>query len=67
MAIIVAVERRWIGREEAVDRLLKMVRFLYKADSYHGILPHFLNGETGQDDSVHAERMTAAISSKPPS
>jgi hypothetical protein len=24
------------------------VKFLYKADSYHGILPHFLDGETGR-------------------
>jgi hypothetical protein len=48
MTIIVAVERRWINREDAVDRLLTMVKFLYKANSYHGIFPHFLNGETGQ-------------------
>jgi hypothetical protein len=48
MAILVAAERGWIGREDARDRLLRMVRFLLKADSYHGILPHFLNGETGR-------------------
>lgn len=48
MAILVAAERGWISREDACDRLLRMVRFLLKADSYHGILPHFLNGETGR-------------------
>ena len=48
MAIIVAVERGWIARDDALDRLLRMVRFLLRADSYHGILPHFLNGETGR-------------------
>jgi hypothetical protein len=48
MTILVAVERQWISRFDAVDRLLRMVRFLYEADSYHGILPHFLNGETGR-------------------
>ena len=48
MAIIVGVERGWIGRAEAVERLLTIVRFLRKADSYHGILPHFLNGDTGK-------------------
>jgi hypothetical protein len=48
MAIVVAAERGWIGRAEAVERLLQMVRFLQRADSYHGILPHFLNGETGR-------------------
>lgn len=48
MAIIVGVARGWLDRGEAAERLLKMVRFLYGADSYHGILPHFLNGETGR-------------------
>jgi hypothetical protein len=48
MAIIVAARRRWISRKNAVARLLQMVRFLYRADSYHGILPHWLNGSTGK-------------------
>src|SRR5690606_11343798 len=48
MAMIVAAERRWIPREQAVDRMLKMVNFLLKADSYHGVFPHWLNGATGK-------------------
>jgi hypothetical protein len=48
MAMLVAVERGWIVRKDACDRLLSMTRFLLRADSYHGILPHFLNGETGR-------------------
>jgi hypothetical protein len=48
MAIIVGVSRGWIPRGEAVARLSTMVRFLTKSDSYHGIWPHFLNGETGK-------------------
>ena len=48
MAIIAGVSRGWIGREEAVERLWTMARFLLKADSYHGVWPHFLNGETGK-------------------
>ncbi len=47
MAIVVATNRKWITREQAVERLLKMVQFLSKANSYHGIFPHWLNGETG--------------------
>ena len=47
MAIIVAVARGWIGREQAAERLLAMVQFMYRADSY-GILPHFLHGDTGR-------------------
>jgi hypothetical protein len=48
MAIIVGVARGWIAREAAVERLQTMLRFLLKADSYHGVFPHFLNGDTGR-------------------
>jgi len=48
MAIIVATERKWITRAEASQRLLKIVKFLFKANSYHGVFPHWLNGETGK-------------------
>ncbi len=47
MAIIVATERNWIPRDSAVRRLLKIVNFLLKANSYHGIFPHWMNGTTG--------------------
>lgn len=48
MAIIVAVERGWISREDAAAHLLKMIRFLSKADSYHGVFAHWLDGSTGK-------------------
>jgi len=48
MSMIVAVERKWISREAAVERLIRIADFLNKADSYHGIYPHFMNGETGK-------------------
>ena len=48
MAIIVAAERKWITREAAVERLTKMMSFLLGADSFHGVLPHMLHGETGK-------------------
>lgn len=48
MAIIVAAERGWIARDTAAKHLLKMVKFLSKANSYHGVFPHWLNGATGQ-------------------
>lgn len=47
MSIIVAAERGWISRDTALGHLLKMVRFLRKADKFHGAFPHWLNGETG--------------------
>ena len=47
MAIVVGVERGFITREQGVERLLKMVKFLdEKADRYHGVWPHWLNGTT---------------------
>ena len=47
MTIIVAAERKWIKRDSAVNRLLKTANFLLKANSYHGIFPHWMNGKTG--------------------
>lgn len=48
MALLVAAERRFISRDQASERLLKIVRFLAKADRFHGVWPHFLNGDTGK-------------------
>jgi hypothetical protein len=48
MALIAGVERGWIGRDTAARHLLKMVKFLSKADAYHGVFPHWLNGATGK-------------------
>ena len=48
MATIVATDRHWITRDSASRFLLKMVRFLGKADAYHGVFPHWLHGATGK-------------------
>ncbi|MGN6400739.1 MAG: glucoamylase family protein [Flavisolibacter sp.] len=48
MAVITAANRGWINRDTAARFLLKMVKFLSKANSYHGVFPHWLNGATGQ-------------------
>jgi hypothetical protein len=48
MGVIVATERGWIKRDTAAKFLLKMVNFLLKADSYHGVFPHWMNGATGK-------------------
>lgn len=48
MSVIVATQRKWIDRDTAARFLLKMVNFLLKANSYHGVFPHWLNGATGQ-------------------
>ena len=48
MSVIVASERKWIGRDTAAKFLLKLVNFLLKSSSYHGVFPHWMNGSTGQ-------------------
>ncbi len=47
MALLVGVERGWLARDAVAARLLDTVRFLAGATSYHGVFPHFLDGETG--------------------
>jgi hypothetical protein len=46
MAIIVAVERGWITRDAAIERLGRMLDLLTAATCYHGAFAHFVNGRT---------------------
>ena len=48
MAIIAGIERGFISRRQGRERMLKIVRFLENADRFHGVWPHFLNGDTGK-------------------
>ena len=49
MALPVAVERGFVTRAEAAARMRKIIGFLSgKADRFHGVFPHWLNGETGK-------------------
>ncbi len=48
MAIIAGVERGYITREEAMERFEKVLDFLERADCFHGVFPHWWNGETGK-------------------
>ncbi|WP_133556514.1 glucoamylase family protein [Algoriphagus boseongensis] len=48
VGILGAIERGWISRNDALKRFEKMVSFLEKADRYHGIWPHWLDGKTGK-------------------
>ncbi|GAA5035303.1 hypothetical protein GCM10011506_28060 [Marivirga lumbricoides] len=47
MAILVGVHRNFITRQQAVERLNKIVTFLESADRFHGVWPHWMNGNTG--------------------
>src|SRR6266545_6125124 len=48
MAILAAIHRKFIRRDEGRARLEKIVHFLETADRFHGVWPHWWNGETGK-------------------
>ena len=48
MALIVGVERKFITRQQGLERLNQIVTFLEKAPRYHGAWSHFMDGSTGQ-------------------
>jgi hypothetical protein len=43
MVLIVAVERGWVTRGAALERLGRMLGLLARARRYHGAYPHFMN------------------------
>lgn len=48
MAIPMAVERGFITRDQAIERLQTILGFLATADRFHGVWPHWMNGTTGK-------------------
>lgn len=48
MAILVGIERGFISRQEGFERLRQIVDFLEKADRFHGVWSHWIQGETGK-------------------
>jgi hypothetical protein len=49
MSIVVAASRGFIGRDEALTRMQKIVGFLRDtAQTFHGAYPHWLDGKTGE-------------------
>ena len=47
-ALVVAVDRHFITREQGLERLDRIVGFLERAPRYHGAWSHYMNGATGQ-------------------
>ena len=46
--LIVAMERGFITRAQGVERLTRIVDFLERADRFHGVWSHWINGPTGK-------------------
>ena len=51
MAMVAGAERGFITKAEMIERVEKIVDFLGTADRFHGVFPHFMDGNTGK---VHA-------------
>jgi len=48
MAILVGIDRGFVTRQQGVDRFLKILHFLDKAERFHGVFPHYIDGRTGK-------------------
>ncbi len=48
MGIIAGIDRNFVSRDAGVERLIKVLNFLGKADRYHGAWPHWIYGDTGK-------------------
>jgi hypothetical protein len=48
MALLVGIERQFITRDQGMARMKKILTFLENADRFHGVWPHWLDGNTGK-------------------
>lgn len=48
MALLVGIERQFITRHQGIARMKKILTFLENADRFHGVWPHWLDGNTGK-------------------
>lgn len=55
MSIVTAVNRNFITRNEGRARIQKILSFLKSADRFHGVFPHWINGNTGKVQAFSAK------------
>lgn len=60
MALIVGTERKFITWQQAVERFVKIVNFLEKAETFHGAFAHFIDGPTGKVEPFFGNRDNGA-------
>ncbi len=56
MALIVGTERKFITREQSIERFLKIVSFLDRAATFHGAFSHFIDGPTARAEPFFGKR-----------
>lgn len=47
MAMLAGAARGFLPRSEVLDRVMRIVAFLGRAENFHGAFPHFIHGATG--------------------
>lgn len=47
MAMLAGAERGLLPRSAVLERIGKIVAFLGRAETFHGVFPHFMHGESG--------------------
>ncbi len=60
MALIAGTERQFISREESVERFIRILNFLEKAETFHGVYPHFMDGPSGKAEPFFGKRDNGA-------
>jgi hypothetical protein len=56
MALIAGTERKFITRDQSVERFKKIVTFLENAETFHGAFSHFIDGSTGRVEPFFGNR-----------
>lgn len=56
MALIAGTERGFITRQQAVERFIKVVNFLERADKFHGAFSHFVDGPSAKVEPFFGAR-----------
>ncbi|GAA4781187.1 hypothetical protein GCM10023231_05730 [Olivibacter ginsenosidimutans] len=60
---VIGVERNFLTRQLLLDRLSKIVNFLDKATTYHGVFPELMDGRTGKPISTDSCEIAANLES----
>ena len=56
MALIVGTERKFISRQQSVERFLEITSFLENAEKFHGAFSHFIDGPSGKVEPFFGNR-----------
>jgi exo beta-1,2-glucooligosaccharide sophorohydrolase (non-reducing end) len=56
MSLLVGAERKFITRQQLIERFEKITGFLEKAETFHGAYAHFIDGPTGKVEPFFGSR-----------